>query len=163
MSKPKSFRTKTGYCHILDDRLVLTRTGTVGKLADVVVGKNSIYRILLTWAATSVLSAYMAYNYYQAGNQPLFTLFFIMAAYLLISIVASLNNSNSPVVLKDSIISVELNKGLPGFTRARFIVTYKDEKGRKLKRLILLKGSIKKNKGEIEEAEEMMRSANYLK
>lgn len=158
----KVFRTKSGYCHLLPDRIVLTRTGVIGNLAKVAAGSNSIYRILILWMAIAVFAAVTAYDYYRQGNQPVATMFAVIAGYLLISIIVSRKNSTTPVIMRDSIISVSLNKGLPGLTRARFIVTYKDEKGKELKRLIILKGTLKKNKGEIIAAEEMMREENYL-
>ena len=157
----KVFRTKTGYCHLLPDRIVLTRTGVVGDLAKAAVG-NSIYRILILWAAIAVFAGVMAHNYYQQENKPVSTMFMVIAGYLLISIIVSRKNSTASVIMRNSIISVTLNKGLPGLTRARFIVTYKDEKGRELKRLILLKGTAKKNKEEIEKAEQVMRAEGYL-
>lgn len=158
----KVFRTKSGYCHLLPDRIILTRSGVVGNLAETVVGSNSIYRVLILWLGIAVFSVVMGYDYYQQGNEPVATMFFVITGYLLVSIIASRKNSATPVIMRDSIISVSLNKGLPGLTRARFIVTYKDEKDRELKRLILLKGTLKKNKGEIEKAEEMMRAEGLI-
>ena len=45
MEKEKVFRTKTGFCHIFPDRIVLTRDGIVGNLSEITVS-NSISRIL---------------------------------------------------------------------------------------------------------------------
>jgi len=36
----KTFKTKTGYCHILPDRIVLTRDGVIGNVAKMTVGNN---------------------------------------------------------------------------------------------------------------------------
>jgi hypothetical protein len=46
MESEKIFKTKTGFCHILPDKIVLKRDGVVGNAAKVTVG-NNIARILL--------------------------------------------------------------------------------------------------------------------
>ena len=46
MESEKTFKTKTGFCHILPDKIILTRDGVVGNVAKVTVG-NNITRILL--------------------------------------------------------------------------------------------------------------------
>jgi len=37
MDNEKKFKTKTGFCHILADKLILTRDGIVGNVANVTV------------------------------------------------------------------------------------------------------------------------------
>ncbi len=47
------FRTKTGYCHILADRILLTRDGIAGNIAKLTVG-NKISRILIIYGLISI-------------------------------------------------------------------------------------------------------------
>lgn len=54
MEQEKTFKTKTGFCHILLDKIVLTRDGVVGNVAKVTVGK-SIARILIIYGAMTVI------------------------------------------------------------------------------------------------------------
>ena len=47
------FRTKSGFCHLFPDKIVLTRDGVVGNLSNFVVGSN-ISRILFVYTLIAV-------------------------------------------------------------------------------------------------------------
>ena len=82
METEKTFKTKTGFCHILTDRIVLTRDGVIGNVAKVTVG-NNITRILLIYGAISIGLFYFAFDSYKSGQtfQPF--LFGLIGAYLI--------------------------------------------------------------------------------
>ena len=40
MEQEKTFKTKTGYCHILPDKIVLTRNNTLGTVTKGIFGNN---------------------------------------------------------------------------------------------------------------------------
>ena len=91
----KIFRTKTGFCHILPDKIVLTRDGILGNISKVTIG-NNISRILLIYTGLSALFLYFANEYYK--NNELFQaiLFAFLGLYLIYGIISSINNSATP-------------------------------------------------------------------
>ena len=67
MENEKTFKTKTGFCHILPNKIILTREGIIGNVAKVTVGKN-ITRILIIYSGLSTLLLYSAFNSFQKGQ-----------------------------------------------------------------------------------------------
>ena len=57
MESEKKFKTKTGFCHILPDKIVLTRDGVVGNMAKVMLG-NNISRILIIYGLIAIALIY---------------------------------------------------------------------------------------------------------
>ncbi len=141
MDSEKRFRTKTGYCHILEDKIILTRDGIIGNVAKVTVG-NNITRILVIYGLIALGLIYFAIDNY--NKQDNFTVIFLLliAIYLIYGIFNSVNNSATPVIDRKSIQKVKFIKGIAGLTRARFVVIFTDEKGKTKKRLIMLPGSL---------------------
>jgi hypothetical protein len=133
MESEKTFRTKTGFCHILPDKIVLTRDGVIGNVAKVTVG-NNIARILLLYGAITVGLIYFGYEAYNNGQtfQPI--LFGLIGLYLIYGIVSSLNNSATPTIDREKIKAVKLKKAIKGLTRSRFEVLFEDENGKIKKR-----------------------------
>ena len=62
MEIEKKFKTKTGYCHVLSDKIVLTRDGVIGNIAEITVGKG-ITRILLIYSGIVIFSSFFKYKY----------------------------------------------------------------------------------------------------
>lgn len=161
MNTEKIFKTKTGFCHILEDKIVLTRDGIVGNIAKVTV-RNSIFRILLIYGLISCYLLYSAYDLYTKGE--IFqTLFFgLIAIYLIYGVIRSLNNSTTSVIERDKIKSVILKKAIPGLTRSRFEIMFEDKNGKIKKRLIMLPGSLTGGPSETEIAVKIMAEEKLL-
>jgi hypothetical protein len=157
----KTFRTKTGYCHILPDKIVLTRDGVIGNMAKVIVGK-SITRILVIYGGISIMLFYFAYDYYQQRLAVHAFFSALIGLYLIFAIVRSVHNSATPVIYRDKIRKVRFNGGVTGLTRARFEVQFTDSKGRFRKRLIMLPGSLSGGPQETEKALNIMREEHLL-
>jgi hypothetical protein len=141
MESEKKFRTKTGYCHILADKIVLTRDGIAGNLAKATVG-NSISRILIIYGLISFGLMYFAIDNFNKHDNFIAVLFLLIAVYLIYGIINSLNNSATPVIKRQSIQQIKFIKGIAGLTRARFVVLFTDDNGKNKKRLIMLPGSL---------------------
>lgn len=141
MDTEKRFKTKTGFCHILPDKIVLTRDGVIGNMAKVTVG-NGIARILIIYGLLSTFLIYSAIEKYKIGEIGLAILFGAIAVYLIYGILTSINNSATPVIDRGSIQKTTFKKGIKGLTRARFEVHFKDNSGKYKKRLIMLPGSL---------------------
>ncbi|PZO28729.1 MAG: phosphoribosylaminoimidazolesuccinocarboxamide synthase [Flavobacteriaceae bacterium] len=161
MEDEKKFKTKTGYCHVLPDKIVLTRDGIIGNVSQTVNG-NGIFRILLIYSAISIFLLYKTYSSFIKG-QNLFALFFIIIAfYLIYSIIKSINNSATPIILRDKIKEGKFIKAIPRVTRSRFEILFEDEKGKIKKRIIMLPGSLNDGENETEKAFEIMKSEKII-
>ncbi|MCG8322306.1 MAG: phosphoribosylaminoimidazolesuccinocarboxamide synthase [Cytophagales bacterium] len=149
--KEKVFRTKTGFCHIFPDRIVLTRDGIVGNLSEITVS-NSISRILTIYTLLLVGLLYFAFNAYSSGQTLRAIAFALVSVYLTFGIFNSLNNSANPVIEREKIKSVKFKKAIIGITRSRFEVYFEDVNKRLKKRLIMLPGSMSDGSNETEKA-----------
>lgn len=161
MTTEKIFRTKTGFCHILPDRIVLTRDGIIGNISKVTVG-NNIARILIIYGLIACGLFYFAYNEYVEGQTMTALLFSLFALYLIMGIVRSMNNSSTPVIERQKIRDVSFKKAIPGLIRSHFIVYFEDENGKVKKRLIMLPGSMTGGKTETEKAMILMKEEKLI-
>jgi len=126
MDDKKTFKTKTGFCHILPDKIVLTRDGIIGNISKGVVG-NNIGKILFIYGGLSVVLFYYAFDNYQKGLILLPIIFGLIELYLIYGIINSLNNSAIPIIERDKIKEVKLKKAIIGLTRSRFEIIFYDE------------------------------------
>jgi len=161
MELENKFKTKTGFCHILPDKIVLTRDGIIGNVAKVAVG-NNISRILLIYGGLSLFLIYSAFNSFQKGQTPISVLYGIVGLFLIYGILTSLNNSATPIIERNKIKGIKLKKAVFGITRSRFEVLFEDENGKIKKRLIMLPGSLKDGENETEKATKIMTKEKLL-
>lgn len=157
----KVFKTKTGQCHILEDRIVLTREGFVGNVSDVVAGKT-VNQMLIIYIFFLGYMLYQSYNLYVEGSSVRMIIRLVIAALLLAVILKSINNSATPVIFRDKIKDV-LFKQASKLTRSYFVVTFQNDKGKLKKRLIMLPGSLSGGTDETERALNIMRQEGLLK
>jgi len=158
----KQFKTKTGFCHILPDKIILTRDGIIGNVAKVAVGK-SITRILIIYGAISAFLLYSAFDSFQTGQVPMSIFYLIIGLFMMYGIFTSFNNSATPIIDRKDITNIKFKKAIFGITRSRFEVLFKDEKGKIKKRIIMLPGSMKNGTNETEKAIKIMKEENLLK
>jgi hypothetical protein len=151
MIESKVFKTKTGYCHINEDEIVLTRNGVIGNAAKVTMG-NHIARPLIIYGIISIGCFFLSIKGYNQQDYGGSAIFLVLGALLIINIYKSWNNSGTPIIQRASIKSIEFRKAMPGATRAYFIVYFEDSKGSIKKRLIMLPGSISNGAVEAEKA-----------
>lgn len=157
MESEKKFKTKTGYCHILQDKIILTRDGIIGNVAKITVG-NGISRILIIYSFFAVFLFYFAFKAYQE-SKIVTTLFYTgFAAYLLYKVKQSTNYSATPIIERNKIKEVKFIDAKYGATRSRFEVIFEDEKGKIKTRLIMLPGSLNDGENETKKAIEIMKS-----
>ena len=156
----KVFKTKTGFCHITKDRILLTRDGVIGKAAKIVIG-NNIVRILIVYGITSVGLLYLAYESYLKKEIFTAAIFAVATLYLINGIFKSLNNSATADINRKNIKTTKFIKGISGLTRSRFEIEF-TEKGKTKKRVILLPGSIAGGAIETTKAVEIMREEKLL-
>jgi len=151
MKAEKVFQTKTGYCHVLSDKIVLTREAMIGQVAEAAVGK-SIGRTLSIYALIAIGLFYLAFDTWQSGGYVRAGLFALFGLFLTISIIGSRNNSAAHVIDRKMIKNMKLKRGISGLTRSRFEVVFVNETGKIKKRLIMLPGSLREGKEEMDKA-----------
>lgn len=161
MDTEKSFKTKTGFCHVSSDKIILTRDGVIGNVAKVTVG-NHIARVLIIYGGIFLGLLYLAYNSYINGQTFLPILFLFIAGNLVYVLVTSINNSATPIIDRAKIKQVKFKKAIVGLTRSRFEVLFEDEQGRIKKRLIMLPGSLDDGQKETEKALKIMTDERLL-
>jgi hypothetical protein len=161
MDTEKIFRTKSGFCHILSDKIILSRNGIRGDFSKVVVG-NNISRILIIYTILSCILMYGAYDLYVKGQQFQTMIFGLLGLYLIYGVIRSLNNSATPIIERNKIKNVIFIKAIPGITRARFEILFEDEESKIKKRVILLPGSLQNGSLETELAVKIMKEEKLL-
>jgi len=155
-----TFRTKFGYCHILADRIVLNTSHNpdiVGKA----VHNSSIMRTLIMYGLLSLCLIYQAYVSLIDDSVFFGTFFGAGGLLLLYAIFTSFTISTNPVIERAAIEKVEYTKTIPGITRSRFVVFFK-ENGRRKKRMIMLPGTIAGGAHESEKALKIMRREGLI-
>ncbi|WP_276978419.1 phosphoribosylaminoimidazolesuccinocarboxamide synthase [Flavobacterium filum] len=155
MNNEKTFKTKTEFCHILPDKIVLTRNGIIGNVAKVTVG-NNISRILIIYGGLSIGLFYFAFDNYRNGQVAQPILFGILGIYLVYGILNSINNSSTPIIDRQKIKEVKFKKAFSSLTRSRFEVLFEDEQSKLRKRIIMLPGSLTDGQSETEKAVKIM-------
>lgn len=161
MDETNTFKTKTGYCHVLPDKIVLTRDGLIGTVSATAVG-NHISRILIIYGVMVLVLSYSAFQSYQQGHTVQSVILALLAIYLIYGIFISINNSATPVIERKSIRKIQFKKAIPGLTRSRFEVLFENESGKLKKRLILLPGSLTGGPDETEKAISILKSESLL-
>jgi len=160
METEKKFRTKTGYCHVTADKIILTRDGVIGNISNVTVG-NNISRILIIYGLLSIGLIYFAYDSYVKGDTAMTLFFGLTGLYLIYGIVKNRNNSAIPIIERKDIKNVTYNAGTFGLTRPRFEIEFNDN-GQIKKRLIMLPGILSGGQSEGDKAVQIMKDEKLL-
>jgi len=161
MKSEKKFRTKSGFCHILPEKIILTRDGIIGNTAKIAVG-NRISRILIIYSIIALFLMYFAFEAFQE-DKIVTTLFYVgFAGYLLYNVKSSMNYSATPIIERNKIKEVKFIDAKYGATRSRFEVLFEDENGKIKTRLIMLPGSLNDGESETEKALEIMKSEKII-
>jgi hypothetical protein len=162
MNTELTFKTKTGFCHILADKIVLTRDGVVGNVADLTNGK-SIYRILAIYGALAIFLFYFAFQRFE--NQEWFgmVMFGGIGIYLIYNIIKSSNYSATPIIARNKIKNVDFKPAKKFLTRSYFKVDFEQNDGKIKSRLIMLPGSLNDGTNETEKALGIMKNEGLIK
>jgi hypothetical protein len=161
MDNEKTFKTKTGFCHILPDKIILTRNGIIGSVAKATVG-NGMTRILIIYSALILWLFYRAYKLFQTGELFSPILYLLIGLWMCYGIITSLDNSATPVIDRIKIRNVKFIKGIAGLTRSRFEVFFEDDGGKIKRRMIMLPGSMTGGQEATEQAIKIMTEEKLL-
>lgn len=155
MNPEKVFKTKTGYCHVLPDKIVLTRTGVLGNIAELTSG-NNIARPLIIYGICSIGLFYASAKGFMEGEVGTGAFFLIVGLLLVLGILKSIHNSGLPVIERSRIKAIEFKKAIPSITRAYFVVHFVNDQGKMKRRLIMLPGSLSGGDTETNKALQIM-------
>ncbi|MFL9838027.1 phosphoribosylaminoimidazolesuccinocarboxamide synthase [Flavobacterium sp. ST-75] len=136
----KKFKTKTGYCHVLPDNIVLTRDGVLGEISKIAVG-NTMTRSMIIYSLFLVYLIYKVVTLYAIGDMVRAIFHLAVAVLLFFALLKRVNNSATPVIPRNKIKAVTFKKAT-ALTRAYFLIDFEDEKGKLKKRIIMLPGSM---------------------
>ena len=161
MQPAKKFTTKTGYCHVLEDRIVFTPRSFIGRLGDLTI-QGRMKRILLVFTLLALFILYLAYENYRNNEIFWAGLFGVIGGYLIYGIIKGLNTSMHPIIQRAKIEKVKLRKAIQGISPANFEITFRDAKGAEKKRIITLLSPIDENRLEIQNAMRIMRDEGYI-
>ncbi len=161
MENEKTFKTKTGFCHISSDKIVLTRDGIIGNLSKIFIG-NGIAKNLFLYSVIVILWLYVAFISFQNKENGRAVLFTLLGFFLGNFIMKNRNNSATPIIERNKIKDAKFINGKTGLTRSRFEIIFEDENGKLKKRLIMLPGSLSDGSNETEKALEIMKSERII-
>ncbi len=149
-ARPK-FRTKTGFCTITPDQIVLTRGGLRGQIAEVMYGSGSRLSTLIRSAVIGF--SLLGFGFYLLTRHATFGGVFLVAfgAYFLLNVVLSCNSSATPVIPRTQIQTIVACKPMPPTTRGYFTIAFL-ENSRQVQRLIILPGVLDGGEAEFQKA-----------
>jgi hypothetical protein len=160
METEKTFRTKTGFCHVTKDKIILTRDGVIGNAAKMTI-ENNMARILIIYGLMSIGLIYFAYGSYVKGDTTTTLFSGLIGLYLIYGIIKSRNNSTTSIIERKEIKKVTYTPGTSGMTRPRFEIEFNDN-GEIKKRLIMLPSILAGGQNEADKAVQIMREEKLL-
>ncbi len=147
----KFFETKTGFCNVFTDKIVLSRDININNISKV-KPNNNIKSLLIIYGLILIFLFYKSYTIFMEKDY-VFSLFFLfLGLYLLYGMITSKNSSTTSLIHRNSIKEVVFIKAKPYLTKAYFEVYFTDENNSTKKRLIMLPGSFSNGKSETEKA-----------
>ena len=160
-NQEQKFRTKTGYCHILPDKIILSTTGVLGNIDEVKYKENS-KGILVLYGVLAAALLFSGYTNYLIGQNITAFIFAGFGMMLVNGIARSINFSGTPLINRNDIKEVIFKKGIWGVSGARFEIMFTNEKGQIRKRLIILSSLFKPNEEDTLEAVQIMVDSGLL-
>jgi len=155
MEEQKKFKTKTGFCHIFDDRIVLTSDGNVENISKL-NSTNNINRILIIYGILGCLFSFISYKKFIEKDWLDFIIPFGCVLYLLYGTVRSRKYSDTPIIERDRIKNIKFYPAKKFLTRAYFKVDFENNKNNIKSRLIMLPGSLSSGLKETNKAYDIM-------
>lgn len=161
MNPENTFKTKTGFCHVEKDQIILTKDGVIENSSKDQT-KNKIVRTLIFYALLSFYFLYSAFENYKKGETVFMSFSIFFAFILLVGIIKSWNNSSTSLIERNRIKKVQFIAAKKGLTRAVFEILFEDNNGKIKKRLIMLPGSLSNGQIETQKAVDIMKKEGII-
>ena len=157
----QKFKTKTGYCHILPDKIVLTRDEILSNVDALKSGKKT-YLYLGIYTLIAILLLYWAFQEYVKENWVFFILYGFIGLLLWVRIIQSRNLSATPVIERNTIKKITFFPAKKFLTRSYFKVDFQEQNKKPESRLIMLPGSLSSGNAATEMAMKIMKQNNLF-
>lgn len=157
----KSFETKTGFCHVFKDKIILSRDRNINNISKI-VASNNIKRVLIIYGLISVFLFYKSYAIFIEKDYVFSLYFLLFGLYVVYNIFTSRNASTTSLIYRNSIKEVVFIKAKSFLTRAYFEVYFTDQNNQTNKRLLMLPGSFSNGKNETEKALEIFKEEGLI-
>jgi hypothetical protein len=161
LSSEKSYKTKSGYCFILDNRIVLTREKVIGDITDTFVG-NILARLYAIGALFAVVLLYFGFERYRNNDKIVGIILLLVASYTIYIAIKSFKKSIRSVINRDSIRQIHFKKGIKGIYNARFEVFFTNTRGEQKKQLIVLPHLFYSDKKGIDKVLKLMKDEGFV-
>lgn len=158
MNPEKTFKTKTGFCHILPDKIILTPNEVIGNDATVPV-KNHLPRPFTIYAGISTGLILAAFSCFKEGQNVPAILYLSIGIFLIWKVTRSFNNSAASIIERKQIKSIAFRNTFIWTSRSYFVVHFENEQKKIKQRQIHLPGTFNNGKDEREKALQIMTSA----
>jgi hypothetical protein len=155
MENHKKFKTKTGFCHILNDKIILTSDGNIDDISKFNTS-NTIKRNLIFYGISGFLLIFLTYTGFKENDWFKIIITCSFGIYLIYVVITSINYSNIPVINRDRIKKVTFYPAKKFLTRAYFKVDFENDRNKIKSRLIMLPGSLSSGLKETNKAYNIM-------
>jgi len=133
----RTFATHNGYCHVLPDRIVLSREPVYGEeIAALVPWEGRPWYVPA--AAGTLMLLVFTFLCLRSGNTGIGTMAAVIAVLLGRTVIRATFKTREVSIPKDAIFHVRYMKGQPPVTKAYFIVKYKGPRGGNRNKIIPL-------------------------
>jgi len=162
MIHEQKFKTKNGYCHILDDKILLTHKDFLSNIDDIKT-ENNIQRTLFIYSVFGLICFLNVYFKAIDKDWFFFSFYLIGGVILTYSIFRSLKLTDSPTIERDKIKNITFVPAKKYLTRSFFKIDFEQNTGKIKTRLVMLPGSLNDGSKETDKALEIMRNTGLLK
>ena len=101
MESHKKFKTKTGFCHILNDKIILTSDGNLEDISKINSSENTIKRNLILYGISGFLLIFLAYTGVKEKDWFKIIIISGFGIYLIYGAIKSINYSNISLIERE--------------------------------------------------------------
>lgn len=153
----RTFPLKQGACHITAEGVEIQQTGLMSILISRLKGRKLYFNFLVTLGL-----GFAALLSLTIKNYLLFSFFAAMTAFYAILSWQQRDVSLARFIARDQIESVFFQEAVPGESRASFIIWYRNTRGKRLQRKLLLPTRNEQDNMVVQSAIQIMREENLL-
>jgi hypothetical protein len=139
MEGAKMFKTRSGYCFITPDEIILTQQQHLQKKPAKPAGDLSTVVLSLYAIAAAFVFYFSVLGFQQADYYPAAVLL-IVSVGIMAYVYTARNKSFAPIIPRESIRDIELIKAIPGGLGTHFNIWFEDDNGQLKRRVIKLPG-----------------------
>jgi hypothetical protein len=155
MEGTKMFKTRSGYCFITPDEIIITQQNQLQK-KPVKPARDMSTMVLSLYAIGAAFVLYFAVLGFQRADYYPASVLLLVSAGIMAYVYAARNKSFTPVIPRESIRDIELIKAVPGGLGTHFNIYFEDDSRQLKRRVIKLSGMLVPENVELIKAIEIM-------